>query len=612
MASPWSVSVLVLGHLCLASGAAIVGSFGVYPGYTGDLSSVSGAMSVMSSDGVQTLSWSLSSVDSRCSEACTATNCCGVHIHQGKTCSTAADVGGHYWNSTAYATDPWLTVMYNASSSPSTTTSLAVATGLEESDILGRAMVIHDFTGGRIACGIISEATVSGFSAYPGYSGNLQTMGYMHVSSGFGIQTLSWIFDSGLDERCSETCTAANCCGVHIHVGKTCSDASSIGGHFWDSDKESTDPWSTVMYNTSGGMPAVTSGVEVTTYLDTSAINHRAMVIHDFTGARIACAQIMMPVSEALVSSWSLYPGSDSDLTVDGFMSVISSSDAMGTQTLSWSLSGLDPQCANTCTAANCCGVHIHVGTDCSDASTIGGHYWDSSDYATDPWLTVMYNSTTTGTDARSDVAVATGLSASDVLLRAMVIHDSTGARISCGIISLANVPSFAAYPGYDGNLATAGVMKVSAVGTTQTLSWIFTAGLDTQCTGSCTATNCCGVHIHAGKDCTDASTIGGHWYDSTALSTDPWLTITYDASTMPSVMKDVAVVTGKSPSEIEGRTMVIHDFTGSRIACGTISLDAADNMVMNSTSSTNAIDIDGASGFHFLTAFLLAFIVAQ
>lgn len=27
----------------------------------------------------------------------------------------------------------------------------------EESDILGRAMVIHDFTGGRIACGIISE-----------------------------------------------------------------------------------------------------------------------------------------------------------------------------------------------------------------------------------------------------------------------------------------------------------------------------------------------------------------------------------------------------------------------------------------------------------------------
>lgn len=28
------------------------------------------------------------------------------------------------------------------------------------------------------------QATVSGFSAYPGYSGNLQTKGYMHVASG--------------------------------------------------------------------------------------------------------------------------------------------------------------------------------------------------------------------------------------------------------------------------------------------------------------------------------------------------------------------------------------------------------------------------------------------
>lgn len=35
---------------------------------------------------------------------------------------------------------------------------------------------------------------------------------------------------------------------------------------------------------------------------------------------------------------------------------------------------------------------------------------------------------------------------------------------------------------------ACTGVMKVSAVGTTQTLSWIFTAGLDTQCTAPCMA----------------------------------------------------------------------------------------------------------------------------
>eukprot|EP00438_Fugacium_kawagutii_P030238 Skav219531 [mRNA] locus=scaffold30:579115:589931:- [translate_table: standard] len=201
-----------------------------------------------------------------------------------------------------------------------------------------------------------------------------------------------------------------------------------------------------------------------------------------------------------------------------------------------------------------------------------------------------MYNSTLNGSDAQNGVAVATGRSASEVLLRAMVIHDFTGARIACGIINVANVPSFAPYPTYDGDLMTAGVMSVTAVGTTQTLSWVLTAGLDTQCDGTCTATNCCGVHIHAGTDCSDADTIGGHWYDSTTLSTDPWLSIMYDASTMPSVKKDVVVETGKTAEEVEGRTMVIHDFSGARIACGTISLDP-----VTTTTTTPALDVSSA-----------------
>lgn len=560
------------------------------------------------SAGVQTLSWSLSNVDARCAEACTATNCCGVHIHEGKTCSVAADIGGHYYDSTAYTTDPWLTVMYNATSSPSNTQSLPVSTGLPATYILGRVMVIHDFEGGRIACGIIKEATVSSFSAYPGYTGTLMSAGSALIASGFGKQTLSWIFQSGLDTRCSEACTAANCCGVHIHVGFDCTDASTIGGHWWNSNALEADPWQTIMYNTTGGMPSVASGIEVDTQLSTAHINNRALVIHDFTGVRIACGNIKMPVSAAIVSSFSLYPGSSSSLTVDGVMSVIS---YKGTQTLSWSLTGLDTDCENACTATNCCGVHIHVGTDCNDASTIGGHYWDSSDYTTDPWATVMYNSSNDSSSADSWVAVATGLDAGEVLGRAMVIHDATGARIACGIIQLANVPFFRRYPGYIGGsgYAATGVMSVQANGTTQSLSWVFVS-VDKRCTGTCTATNCCGVHIHTGMDCTDSSTIGGHFYDSTALTTDPWLTVTYDASTMPSVMKDVVVETGKTASEIEGRTMVIHDYDGERLACGTISLDAMTPMTPMTATTTQLINVDAAAGPVVSIALLLALII--
>ncbi|CAJ1333724.1 unnamed protein product, partial [Effrenium voratum] len=152
-----------------------------------------------------------------------------------------------------------------------------------------------------------------------------------------------------------------------------------------------------------------------------------------------------------------------------------------GMQTLAWSLSGLDPECAAACSAANCCGVHIHVGMDCTDAGTIGGHYWDSGMYSTDPWLTVMYNGSMSS-DLETGLVVATGLSASDVLNRAMVIHDFTGARIACGIIAPASVPSFSTYPGYTGGLSTAGMMGVTSSGTMQSLTWLLTQGLDTRC----------------------------------------------------------------------------------------------------------------------------------
>ena len=118
------------------------------------------------------------------------------------------------------------------------------------------------------------------------------------------MQTLSWIFNSGLDTRCSapwtcvessrqskEACTAANCCGVHIHAGTDCSDGATIGGHYWNSEIYSTDPWLYIMlldkkvshylmvlrYNTST-MPAVAGQVVVATGYDAAKINHRAFV----------------------------------------------------------------------------------------------------------------------------------------------------------------------------------------------------------------------------------------------------------------------------------------------------------------------------------------------
>ena len=65
----------------------------------------------------------------------------------------------------------------------------------------------------------------------------------------------------------------------------------------------------------------------------------------------------------------------------------------------------------------------------CSDA---GATYWAGDDG--NPWGSVKYDSTTDPAN-KLFLNVDTGLARADVLGRAMVIYDATGAPIACGII---------------------------------------------------------------------------------------------------------------------------------------------------------------------------------
>ena len=147
----------------------------------------------------------------------------------------------------------------------------------------------------------------------------------------------------------------------------------------------------------------------------------------------------------ALLSSWanglayrvdglSVYTaeGYTGPLLVSGSMTLEQTAGADGTpaQSISWTLSGADTNCPTG--TGNVCGIHVHEGTSCSVPT--GGHLYNR---ASDPWTIVRYSSAAQGTSSGTQL-VPTNLTMSDIVGRAMVVHNSVGAgeRVACGIIT--------------------------------------------------------------------------------------------------------------------------------------------------------------------------------
>jgi len=139
----------------------LVTEFAPYRDYAGPLSHVWGTIKVVPSRqrrGTQYVQWFLHAVDANCGHADTAgiPDACGVHVHSGRDCSAA--VGGHLYSGVP---DPWPLASYAVARgggeclSPGAGERVRVRTGLGAEDLLGRAVVVHDAAGARIACGVL-------------------------------------------------------------------------------------------------------------------------------------------------------------------------------------------------------------------------------------------------------------------------------------------------------------------------------------------------------------------------------------------------------------------------------------------------------------------------
>jgi len=202
--------------------------------------------------------------------------------------------------------------------------------------------------------------------------------------------------------------------GIHVHEGTSCSDPQGR-----------PLPWQPITYTSSATGVVNIPSLTVSTGLPLESSEGRVFVVHDSSGAKVACAKLKAPTTQQTlrVGAFDTYPGYEGDLTVTGVVDILQVGDSA--QYLQYALVGADPECTSyEAFEGNACGIHIHVGTICADA---GGHYYSGE---SDPWVDIRYV-------APGFVGVTFSIATmlSDVAGRTVVVHDHDGARIACGVI---------------------------------------------------------------------------------------------------------------------------------------------------------------------------------
>ena len=233
-------------------------------------------------------------------------------------------------------------------------------------------------------------------------------------------------------------------------------------------------------------------------------------------------------------------------------------------------------------------GIHVHEGVSCAEVSEVGAHFYPG--LAVDPWLDTMWASNANGAASVSfpmaHFAVGNGDDEQNVANRAVVVHDSSGARVACGVLASTpgEVLQVAGYPGYAGAYADmTGTLVVSNLAQGDGVSFVGTlANLEASTSG--------GLHVHQGLTVDDADGVGGHYYDPSYYAVDPWCSSgcasvwTSDASGASNIAFQMMNFTVGAAQAVDLHAMVIHLSNGTRAGAGLISTTAASSFVASSS----------------------------
>jgi len=322
---------------------------------------------------------------------------------------------------------------------------------------------------------------------------------------------------------------------------------------------------------------------------------------------------------ELVARTWKKYFNSDTNFTVKGSVNIkqiVSGNDKTPGQEMSWNLQDVDPDCKTG--SGNQCGIRIYEGTSCDEDAL--GHYWNKTRVTEDPWTAVQYDvHTYAGSEGLSKAVTATRIvtGTADIMGKVVIVHDATapGRRIACALIVEAEPESERVRVGrtvvadawekyFDinkTNFTVTGSVSITQIEAGydkipgQELTWDL-SGLDPACRTlfrnqsnqsnqssqssqphQSNHPNSCGIAIHAGTSCDEDAK--GHYWPKDKVTDNPWMSLRYDADDKGDSKVAVAtrIVTGTA--NIVGKTIVVYDFSGRRVACALIVRPAVADM---------------------------------
>jgi Cu/Zn superoxide dismutase len=438
-----------------------------------------------------------------------------------------------------------------------------VSYGFDFDHSKGRTLVVHDYSGNKVACAVIPATTDRATAT------NFVKLGQTAVAVE-GMATLDFRATSvhisynltHVDSRCTVPMPeTTNSCGLHIHEGKSC-DAPLK--HFFDANIYKMDPWANINYRAMNGNSMGMVDVEFGYgYMQS---NGHALVLHDLNGNPMACAIISTGTAlRDTVSVVTLTPLTPT-ATIEG--KVLLDFQGMGVK-LSYDLTGVDANCSSVGPAKLSCGIHIHQGFNCSDPM---GHYYNAMLYPEDPWMYASY-STLGGGMARGSLVVSYGEAYSTSMGRSLVLHNYAGEKVVCHTIPQITdnvvVQNFKPIESAPKNESMLSGFVMMAFRPTSVRMELLLENTDPRCMQKTGAKNSCGIHIHSGS----CAAPGPHFYNNNTFAMDPWANVSYVSTAQGKALGVLNVEFGYGFDMAKGKIVIVHDQEGAMVACSEIAL---------------------------------------